>query len=65
MSKIRHGNYCCPEFEGFVEAQVIFYWEPDKQWQIIEGQSRFCPLMWIFYCPFCGSKLSEEEKEEE
>ena len=56
-------DYCCEEFKGFVEVGTIFYWAPDKQWQIVEGQSRFCPLMWIEYCPFCGSKLAGGEGE--
>ena len=56
-------DYCCEEFKGFVEVGTIFYWAPDKQWQIVEGQSRFCPLMWIEYCPFCVSKLAGGEGE--
>ena len=58
-------DYCCPIFEGYVEAQTIFYWKPDKQWQIVEEQSRFCPLMWILYCPFCGQKLESKDPVDE
>jgi hypothetical protein len=49
--------YCCELFAIALQGETIFYWIPEKQWQVIEGRCRFTPLFVISYCPFCGTKL--------
>ena len=66
MYKIRHGNYCCPEFKDIFMYRVINHGYPVHLWRepvcIADiGAYKMIPMC---YCPFCGSKLNEKEKEE-
>ena len=60
-----NGAYCCPSLKDWVDHgnTMYQYCGTATEWSLVllYGDEGEAETTWVYYCPFCGTKLYEGE----